>query len=73
MYLFLFSFFATGFGYAAVEQRGSALFHYILLLITSRAHQTRHNYSHCALIYSNAVSHLQDNYEQFFFARGIFC
>lgn len=51
---------------AAADQRGSALFLWILLLITSRAHQTTHNYSHSALIYSNAVSHLQDNYEQFF-------
>lgn len=52
--------------HAAVEQRGSALFHSILLLITRRAHQTRHNYSHSLLTYSNAASHLRDNYEQFF-------
>lgn len=36
--------------------RGSASFHCILFLITSRAHQTQHNYSNFRFIYSNAVS-----------------
>lgn len=40
---------------------------------TSWAHQTHHNYSNFALIYSNAVSYLWGNYEHFFLQGESFC
>lgn len=58
--------------HTAANPRGSASFCRILFLITSRAHQTKHNYSNFRFIYSNAVPHLSGNYEQFFRPGNLF-
>lgn len=58
---------------AAAHPKGSVLFRCILLLIIrAQPIKPRHNYSHFALIYSNAVSYPRGNYEQFFFTWRVF-
>lgn len=57
---------------SCTSKRVSVILLYSPLDYTSWAHQNHRNYSHFALIYSNAVSYLWGNYEQFFFfARRI--
>lgn len=52
---------------SCTPKRVSVISLYSPLDYTSWAHQTHHNYSNFALIYSNAVSYLWGNYEHFFF------
>lgn len=50
---------------SCTSKRVSVISLYSPLDYTSWAHQTQHNYSNFALIYSNAVSYLWGNYEPF--------